>query len=117
METNQPAHSEADTPDPRANENGERPRQHANGDKAYPNNANDRNGAGSPYAGTQSPDANAPDGNQIPKGEAPDKNQPVGNLGSEYADDSSYGNNPPPESYGGSEPEGTDTDASGSPIR
>jgi hypothetical protein len=61
----------------------------------YPDKANDSKGAGSPYGGTKTPDANAPDGNQqINKGdggEAIGKAKLPEGLGEEYGSQSSYG--------------------------
>lgn len=62
----------------------------------YPDKANDSKGAGSPYGGTNTADANAPDGNQqINKGaqeEAMGKATLPEGLGDEYGSQSSYGN-------------------------
>ncbi len=85
-------------------------------DGNYPNKANESKGAGSPYGGTQSADAKAPDGNQqinkgagessVGDGELPEA------LGDEYGSQSSYGDK-------GDDKEGDDnggTDARGSSV-
>ncbi len=120
MEQSTPAKSEANTTDPRAAHSGERPRQNTEGaEPAYPNQANERNGKGSPYGGTQSPDAASPDGNQTPKtseNASPDETRTPGDLGSEYANPDSYGTGAT-DHYGGSQPDEADTDAAGTPVR
>ncbi len=85
-------------------------------EQAYPNDLNQQGDGSSPYGGTQSPDPDAPDGNQnaprkAPATDAPEKQT---DLGSEYASDSSYGT---PNS-GGKEGDGRKgDDAAGTPVR
>lgn len=89
------------------------------GQPAYPNKANNTEGTGSPYAGTQSPDPKAPDGNQKPvAGEDGAENTTLPNgLGSEYEGPSSYGDTGSNEDQPDQgKPEG-DTDARGSSVR
>jgi hypothetical protein len=83
---------------------------------AYPNNANESKGAGSPYGGTKTADSEAPDGNQQTITGAAEST-PVNaslpdDLGDEYDSQSSYGEK-------GSDKEGDDnggTDARGASI-
>lgn len=83
--------------------------------------ATNNEGQGSTYAGTQSPDPQAPDGYQPPRpGEdAGNTDQtPKQNLGSEYRDDSSYGaEEQDPASSAGQKGESAGDNAAGSPIR
>jgi hypothetical protein len=62
---------------------------------AYPNSANESGGAGSPYGGTKTADAEAPDGNQQTLAGAqestPGKATLPEDLGDEYGTQSSYG--------------------------
>lgn len=62
---------------------------------AYPNNLNNREGTGSPYAGTQSQNPQAPDGLQIPKEEEGVDSEATPpapeTTGSEYGAADSYG--------------------------
>jgi hypothetical protein len=84
---------------------------------AYPNNANDSKGAGSPYGGTKTADNEAPDGNQQTNTgateELPGKAKLPEDMGDEYNSQSSYGEK-------GSDREGDDnggSDARGFAIR
>lgn len=62
---------------------------------AYPNDANESHGAGSPYGGTKTADAQAPDGNQQTVAGAQDTTPGKASLpeamGDEYGTQSSYG--------------------------
>lgn len=62
---------------------------------AYPNHANDSSGKGSPYGGTKTADADAPDANQQVNREDTGKSEGEGKLpedmGDEYDSPSSYG--------------------------
>ncbi len=91
-------------------------REMTNGaDGNYPNKLADKNGLGSPYGGTQSPDSKAPDGNQSPANpDAEGKSTKHPDLGEEYEDPSSYGE---PQSGGKEGDQNGGTDAAGSPIR
>ena len=76
---------------------------------------NKKGGLGSTYGGTQSADSKAPDGYQKPKDEMSDEHTAA--FGSEYADDSSYGDKEPnPESAAGDKGS-AETDARGSGVR
>jgi hypothetical protein len=83
--------------------------------------AADNNGKGSTYAGTQSPDPNAPDGYQTPqKGEEAENTDqtPPENLGEEYDNKASYGDKEQdPASAAGSKSPTDGDNAAGSPIR
>jgi len=78
-------------------------------------------GKGSTYAGTQSPDPNAPDGYQKPQEGKDARNsdqEKDTKLGNEYADDSSYGaKEQSPETAAGEKGDEAETDARGSGIR
>lgn len=87
--------------------------------------ATNRDGLGSTYTGTQTPDPHAPDGYQSPQkddGKEQDKQEkPVKlpgqePLGSEYEEGDSYGDNPPvfPPEKKDKDDQGT---AEGTPIR
>lgn len=85
--------------------------------------ATNRNGLGSTYAGTETPNPNDPDGYQKPAAgakAATNNTDTQGGLGDEYADDSSYGDKDNATLTKGS-PDGTGKQASGeeegSPIR
>ena len=80
-----------------------------------------REGKGSTYGGTQSPDANAPDGYQKTQGgqdaDNTDKAKAT-KLGDEYADDSSYGQREAsPDTAAGAKGNNAETDARGSGVR
>jgi hypothetical protein len=86
---------------------------------AYPNKANNTEGTGSPYAGTQSPDPKAPDGNQKPvPGEdgAENTTLPDG-LGAEYEGQSSYGSQGSNEEQPDQGKPKGESDARGSSVR
>ena len=78
-------------------------------------------GKGSTYAGTQSPDPNAPDGYQKPQEgkDAQNSDQEKDtHLGDEYAEDSSYGaKEKSPDTAAGEKGGDAETDARGSGIR
>lgn len=81
----------------------------------------DMDGKGSTYAGTQSPDPQAPDGYQSPKtgqdAENTDQTPPE-ELGAEYDNDSSYGDKESdPASAAGNKGESAGDNAAGSPVR
>ena len=80
--------------------------------------AANRDGKGSTYGGTQSPDPNAPDGYQKPKpGEDAENTdqQKITDLGDEYAGDSSYGEEEAsPGTAAGEKGNDAGTDAGGS---
>lgn len=83
--------------------------------------ATNKDGQGSTYAGTQSPDPNAPDAYQKPKpGKDADNTDqtPHDKLGAEYDDDSSYGDQESDPASSASRKTETDGDnAAGSPVR
>lgn len=63
-------------------------------DASLPNNSNNKEGLGSNYGGTTSPNPNAPDGYQHADGENKPEDkleEKDGELGSEYDSASSYG--------------------------
>ena len=112
MSTTQPAGGEADEKTPR----NDRSVLSDMKEQAYPNNLNEQADGSSPYGGTQSPDPDAPDGNQNAPRRAPATDDPEQqtDLGAEYDSDSSYGK---PQS-GGKEGDGHEgEDAAGTPIR
>ncbi len=81
----------------------------------------DKGGKGSTYAGTQTPDPQAPDGYQAPRpgedAESADGKAP-GKLGAEYDTRSSYGDKESdPASAAGEKGEDAGDDAAGSPVR
>jgi hypothetical protein len=84
--------------------------------RATPN----REGKGSVYGGTQSPDPDAPDGYQKPEAgadaETTDQHKST-DLGAEYADGSSYGQHEEsPETAAGKKGDDAATDARGSGV-
>jgi len=80
-----------------------------------------KDGKGSTYAGTQTPDPQAPDGYQAPRpGEDADATdqQPSDKLGAEYDNKSSYGDREDdPASSAGGKSESDGDNAAGSPVR
>ncbi len=85
-------------------------------EQAYPNDLNQQGDGSSPYGGTQSPDPDAPDGNQNAPRKPLTDNDPTqqADLGSEYGSDSSYGT---PNSGGKEGDAAKGDDAAGTPIR
>jgi hypothetical protein len=92
--TKQDATTRADNlDDPTARDTGRLPADEHGA--AYPNKANDSDGKGSPYGGTKTADADAPDGNQQVNRQNTGKSAGEGalpeDMGDEYNSPSSYG--------------------------
>ncbi len=85
-------------------------------EKAYPNSMNKQADDSSPYGGTQSPDPDAPDGNQNAPRTAPENEnlEKKTDLGEEYSDSSSYGE---AQSGGKEGDKAKGDDAAGTPVR